>query len=144
MSETNTCIPCTGTDTGTIPNNGVILDIPNQNPPLQATASQLSKILTTIENEILPKTKKGIQKGNKVFGAALLNQNFDCILAETNDELNNPLFHGEIVLINSWAKKTNACDRGQQAREAIFVSTHEPCCMCIRCVLLCCTRSFFM
>ena len=128
MAETNENNTNTNTNTNTyctFPNNGVIIDKSNQQPPLKATVTQLSKILHVIEEEILPKTKKGIQKGNKVFGAALLNKDFECTIAETNDELNNPLFHGEVNLINAWAKITDACDRGQEAQEAIFISTNN-------------------
>ena len=111
---------------------GIIIDNSKQQPELTASAPELSKMLQIIEDKILPKTRKYVREGNKVFGAALLDKDWNYILAETNDELNNPLFHGEVKLINEWSKTTNACDRGRAAQEAIFLSTHEPCCMCIR------------
>mmetsp|Transcript_30 Transcript_30/g.29 ORF Transcript_30/g.29 Transcript_30/m.29 type:complete len:120 (-) Transcript_30:16-375(-) len=110
----------------------VVIDVSKQQPELKASVEQLTKLLQIIEEKIIPKTKIGIGKGNKVFGAALLDKDWNFILAETNDELKNPLFHGEINLINEWAKRTSGCDRGKVAQEAIFLSTHEPCCMCIR------------
>ena len=111
---------------------GIIIDNSKQQPELTASAPELSKMLQIIEDKILPKTRKYVREGNKVFGAALLDKDWNYILAETNDELNNPLFHGEVKLINEWSKTTNAGDRGRAAQEAIFLSTHEPCCMCIR------------
>ena len=103
-----------------------------QQPVLTASIQELSRLLQVIEEDILPKTRQGVERGNKVFGAALLDGDFNLILAETNDETNNPLFHGEIKLINEWSKITPATCRGPKAQESIFLSTHEPCCMCIR------------
>jgi tRNA(Arg) A34 adenosine deaminase TadA len=40
-----------------------------------------------------------------------------------------------VNLINEWSKVTDAAKRGPMAQESIFLSTHEPCCMCIRQVL---------
>ena len=114
------------------PEGCVVIDSENQQPQLKASIQELSKILQVIEEEILPKTKLGIEKGNKVFGAALISKDFEFMLAETNDELNNPLFHGEINLINAWTRKIDASQRGKQTQESICISTHEPCCMCIR------------
>jgi tRNA(Arg) A34 adenosine deaminase TadA len=111
----------------------VIIDSTQQQPKLTASVAQISRLLQTIEDDILPKTKEGVSNGNKVFGAALLNKDWNLTLAATNDEMNNPLFHGEIKLINDWSKMTKAGDRGRAAQESIFLSTHEPCCMCIRC-----------
>jgi tRNA(Arg) A34 adenosine deaminase TadA len=114
--------------------DSVVIDDSLQQPPLQASVQELQKLLETIEHDILPKTRQGVRNGNKVFGAALLNKDFELILAETNNEMKNPLFHGEVNLINEWSKVTDASKRGPMAQESIFLSTHEPCCMCIRCV----------
>ena len=32
----------------------------------------IEKILSTIENDIIPKTRAGVLKGNKIFGGAIL------------------------------------------------------------------------
>lgn len=109
----------------------VVIDESNQKPPLVASVKELQTLLDIIEQNIVPKTRKGVENGNKVFGAALLNPNFELILAETNNEMQNPLFHGEVNLINEWSKMTDASKRGPMAQESIFLSTHEPCCMCI-------------
>ena len=110
----------------------VVIDSSKQQPPLAASAVDLQKLLEIIESGILPRTRKGVENGNKVFGAALLSSELDLIIAETNNEIDNPLFHGEVNLINEWAKITPAVDRGSFAQKSIFLSTHEPCCMCIR------------
>ena len=59
--------------------------------------------VSTIEKVILPLTEQGVSDGNKVFGAAVLKkQGLNVICAETNNEMENPLFHGEIVALNKF------------------------------------------
>jgi len=113
-------------------NEGVTIDMSMQQPLLSASAADLRTLLQRIEQDIVPKTRKGVKNGNKVFGAAILDSELDLIIAETNNEIVNPLFHGEINLINEWAKVTPAAERGPTAQKSVFLSTHEPCCMCIR------------
>jgi tRNA(Arg) A34 adenosine deaminase TadA len=113
-------------------NEGVAIDESMQQPLLSASAADLRTLLQTIEQDIVPKTRNGVKNGNKVFGAAILDSELDLIIAETNNEIVNPLFHGEINLINEWSKVTTAAERGPDAQKSVFLSTHEPCCMCIR------------
>ena len=88
----------------------------------------VNKLMSTIKNDILPRTQTGVKNGNKIFGAAILDKSsLDLIIAETNDEVNSPLFHGEIVCLNSFFSKRKDLD----ARNLIFLSTHEPCSMCL-------------
>ena len=57
----------------------------------------LEKLIDVIERGILPLTEKGVAAGNKIFGAALLRKSdLSLVLAETNNETENPLWHGEI------------------------------------------------
>lgn len=115
---------------------GVIIDKDNQRAPLKATSEQLMQMLQCIENEILPKTERSVYNhGNKVFGAAILDKNFKCIFADTNTETECPIFHGEVKCIYAWSQATPAKDRGHIAQSSIFLSTHEPCCMCISSIL---------
>jgi len=115
---------------------GVIIDKDNQRAPLKATSEQLMQMLTCIENDILPKTSVSVAThGNKVFGAAILDKNFKCIFADTNTETDCPIFHGEVKCIYAWSQATPAKDRGNIAQKSIFLSTHEPCCMCISSIL---------
>ena len=43
-----------------------------QQPPFVLDARMLDRVLSTIEEEILPQTKTQLAKGNKMFGAAVL------------------------------------------------------------------------
>lgn len=114
---------------------GVIIDTDNQRAPLKATSEELMQMLLCIENDILPKTERCVASGNKVFGAAILDKNFKCIFADTNTETDCPIFHGEVKCIYAWSQATPAKDRGNIAQRSIFLSTHEPCCMCISSIL---------
>ena len=61
------------------------------------SAALLSRILDVIERDILPLTEAGVSKGNKIFGAAILRKaDLSLALAETNNEIENPLWHGEV------------------------------------------------
>jgi tRNA(Arg) A34 adenosine deaminase TadA len=116
---------------------GVVIDTANQKAELSATPEQIKKMYAVIEHEILPKTKAGVGEGNKVFGAAILNAApaLTCQLATTNAETKCPIFHGEVHCIYEWSQQTPAAERGPLAQSSIFLSTHEPCCMCISSIL---------
>jgi tRNA(Arg) A34 adenosine deaminase TadA len=70
-----------------------------------------------------------------VFGAAILDFNFDLVHADTNAETECPTFHGEVRAIYRWSQKIPPSERGNAAQQSIFLSTHEPCCMCISSIL---------
>ena len=87
-------------------------------------------LLSTILNEIIPMTRKSISKGNKIFGAAILNKrDFTTIVVGTNNEITNPLMHGEISAINKFYIKN--FNRNLNPKDYIFLSTHEPCSLCL-------------
>ena len=111
---------------------GVVIDAAAERPALVATAANLRRLLQVIEEEILPITKKQVQEsGNKVFGAAILNNDWSTVTAGSNEETLCPLFHGEVRVIYQWSQQIAAAERGPAAVRSIFLATHEPCCMCI-------------
>lgn len=87
------------------------------------------RLLGCIETEILPATEAAVAAGNKVFGAALLRaDNLETVLVGTNNEVACPLWHGEIHTIKLWHERLG----GQPGPDALlFLSTHEPCSMCL-------------
>ena len=88
----------------------------------------LSRLLETIEFEIVPLTARGVAAGNKVFGAALLRKSdLGLVLADTNNETANPLWHGEIQCLKSFYEM----EERPGTDELIFLSTHEPCSLCL-------------
>ena len=87
-------------------------------------------LLSTILDEIIPVTRKTILKGNKIFGAAILSKrDFTTIVIGTNNEIINPLMHGEISAINKFY--LNNHDENINLKDCIFLSTHEPCSLCL-------------
>jgi len=89
------------------------------------------KMLKVIKNDVIPLTEKGVCGGNKMFGAAILDKDFNCLHPDTNAESLCPTFHAEVKCIVSWSEKTPAKDRGPIAQTSVFLATHEPCMMCV-------------
>lgn len=92
----------------------------------------IDRLLAVIEAEIIPLTQEGVRKGNKVFGAAMLKKSdLSTIIAGTNHETENPLWHGEIHTINQYYEMVNADEsRRVDPKNVIFFATHEPCTLC--------------
>ena len=89
----------------------------------------LSRLLSVIDKDILPLTEQGVAAGNKIFGAALLRKSdLSLVLAETNNEISNPLWHGEMHALKKFYETPS--DSRPKTDELIFLSTHEPCSMC--------------
>ncbi len=87
-----------------------------------------ARLLDVIEQDIIPLTKKGVAAGNKVFGAAILRKSdLSLVIAETNNELENPLWHGEVHTLKRFYEMGERPD----TKDLIFLSTHEPCTMCM-------------
>ena len=88
----------------------------------------IEKVLTAIEESVVPKTRREVEKGNKVFGACILRKDtLECVVADTNKEMEWPLLHGEVSTLRSLqcipVRPSNA--------DCIFISTHEPCSLCL-------------
>ena len=90
----------------------------------------LETILNIFLNKVLPLTEKGVSKGSKIFGAAIIKKNdLSLVIAETNNEIENPLWHGEMHAL----KKFYELDAKKRPNEkdCMFLSSHEPCSMCL-------------
>lgn len=87
-------------------------------------------LLKTIGTEILPLTRLGVAGGNKVFGAAILRKaDRSLVIAETNNETANPLWHGEMHVLKRFYEMPAA--NRPATSECLFLSTHEPCSLCL-------------
>ena len=90
----------------------------------------LNKILNIFQKNILPLTEESVENGNKIFGAAILNKkDFSLIVAGANNEMENPLWHGEVHTL----KKFYELPKEKKANEknCLFISSHEPCSLCL-------------
>ncbi|MEQ6902803.1 nucleoside deaminase [Nocardioides sp. YIM 152588] len=89
-----------------------------------------AQILDVIEQDVVPLTRSGVARGNKLFGAAILRRSdLSLVVAETNNEIENPLWHGEIHAIKRFHELSRA-DRPAPA-DCVFIATHEPCSLCL-------------
>jgi tRNA(Arg) A34 adenosine deaminase TadA len=90
----------------------------------------VQRLLDVIELDIAPKTLAGVERGCKLFGAAILRKSdLALVLAETNNEIESPLWHGEVQAIRRYFEldpKTRP-----RASDCVFLATHEPCPLCL-------------
>lgn len=97
---------------------------------MTATAALIDRFIGVIESDILPKTRAGVAAGNKVFGAAILRKSdLSLVIAETNNELENPLWHGEMHALKRFYELPAAARPA--TADCLFLSTHEPCSLCL-------------
>lgn len=93
-------------------------------------ADLLARLLDVVEHDIVPLTRDGVTSGNKIFGAAVL-RSFDrsLVVAGTNEETRAPIWHGEMTAIRSFYDLSEG--ERPAAADCLFLSTHEPCSMCL-------------
>ena len=90
----------------------------------------LDKFLDTFKNDILPLTTKGVDAGNKIFGAAIINKDdYSLVVAGSNNEIENPIWHGEIHTLKKFYELDNKTRPNE--KNCIFLSSHEPCSLCL-------------
>jgi len=93
-------------------------------------AQFVSRLLDVIESEIVPLTKSGVADGNKLFGGAILRKSDQSlVIAATNNESENPLWHGEVHTLKLFYELQD--DARPATSDCIFLSTHEPCSLCL-------------
>ena len=90
----------------------------------------IDRLLDVIEQDIVPKTAAGVSVGNKLFGAAILRKaDRSLVIAETNNEIENPLWHGEVHCLKRFYEMPKA--GRPDTRDCLFLATHEPCSLCL-------------
>ncbi len=68
----------------------------------------LDKFIDVFKNNILPLTIKGVDLGNKIFGAAIINKDdYSLVTAGSNNETENPIWHGEIYTLKKFYELDN-------------------------------------
>jgi tRNA(Arg) A34 adenosine deaminase TadA len=94
------------------------------------TPAFISRLLDVIETDIVARTKGGVGGGNKLFGAAILRKSdLSVVVAETNNETESPIWHGEMHAIRRFFELPA---EGRPApKDCIFLATHEPCSLCL-------------
>ena len=94
------------------------------------TPALISRLLDVIGHDIVARTRGGVGGGNKLFGAAILKKSdLSLVIAETNNETENPIWHGEMHAIRRFFELPVA--ERPNPRDCIFLATHEPCSLCL-------------
>ena len=90
----------------------------------------LNRILNTFKENIIPLTKKSVESGNKIFGAAILKkEDFSIVVTGTNNEIENPLWHGEVHTLKKFYELPK--EKRPSEKNCLFISSHEPCSLCL-------------
>ncbi len=91
---------------------------------------RVARMLDVIANDVVPLTRLGVAEGNKVFGSAILRKDdMSLVIAGTNNENENPLWHGEVHTLKLFYE-IPAAER-PRTEDCIFLATHEPCSLCL-------------
>ena len=91
------------------------------------TFEKYYKILDIFLTNLIPETKISVSKGNKIFGAFVLNKiDLSLVVTGVNNEIENPIYHGEISTIINFFKLRNL-----NPKDYLFISSHEPCYLCL-------------
>ena len=94
------------------------------------TPALVSRLLDVIEHDIVGRTRGGVGGGNKLFGAAILRKSdLSLVVAETNNETENPIWHGEMHAIRRFFELP--AEARPESKDCIFLATHEPCSLCL-------------
>lgn len=93
-------------------------------------AALLNRLLDVVEQDIVPLTQAGVDGGNKLFGAAILRKSdLSLVIAETNNETENPLWHGEVHALKRFYELPKS--QRPDTKDCVFFATHEPCSLCL-------------
>lgn len=93
-------------------------------------SARINRLLEVMEKDLVPATRQTVEKGNKVFGAAILRKSdLSLVVAGTNTETENPLWHAEVYTMKLFYEMP-ASER-PDPKECIFLATHEPCPLCL-------------
>ena len=86
-----------------------------------------NSILDIIIDTLIPESKIAVEKGNKIFGAFVVKKSdLSFVITGTNNEITNPLYHGEISALFNFFKSKNL-----NPKDYYFISSHEPCSLCL-------------
>ena len=84
-------------------------------------------LLDIFIDTLIPETEIAVQKGNKIFGAFIIKKSdLSILITGTNNEITNPLYHGEISTLFNFFKIKNL-----NPKDYYFISSHEPCSLCL-------------
>jgi tRNA(Arg) A34 adenosine deaminase TadA len=100
------------------------------NRGLPKDTALIERFLDVVEADILPMTEEAVRIGNKIFGAAILRKSDrSLVLAASNNETENPLWHGEVHALKQFYELP--ASTRPDPKDCLFIATHEPCSLCL-------------
>ena len=91
------------------------------------TLINYNSVLEIFIDILIPETKIAVTKGNKIFGAFVIKKSdLSLVVTGTNNEIVNPLYHGEISTLFNFFKSNKL-----NPKDYFFISSHEPCSLCL-------------
>jgi len=86
-----------------------------------------NSLLDIFIDTLIPETEKAVNQGNKIFGAFIIKKSdLSIVITGTNNEITNPLYHGEISTLFNFFKIKNL-----NPKDYYFISSHQPCSLCL-------------
>lgn len=90
----------------------------------------IGRLLDFLEMELIPETERSVARGNKMFGGGMLRKDdLSTIIVGTNNETENPLWHGEVHTMKLFYELPKA--QRPPPHEILFIASHEPCPLCL-------------
>lgn len=90
----------------------------------------ISRLLDFLQYELIPATQEAVARGNKMFGGGMLRKSdLSTVIIGTNNEIENPLWHGEVHTIKLFCEMPR--EKRPRPEEILFVASHEPCTLCL-------------
>ena len=91
------------------------------------TQINFNSVLDIFIKHLIPESKLAVAKYNKIFGAFVIKKsNSSLFVTGTNNEIVNPLYHGEISTLFNFFKSNKS-----NPKDYFFISSHEPCSLCL-------------
>jgi len=98
-----------------------------------------NSLLDIFINNLIPETKIAVKKGNKIFGSFIIKKSdLSLVITGTNNEITNPLYHGEISALFNFFKFSDL-----NPKDYYFISSHEPCSLCLSAITWCGFDNFY-
>jgi tRNA(Arg) A34 adenosine deaminase TadA len=95
-----------------------------------AESELVARLLGFIELELLPATERAVARGNKIFGGGMLKKgDLSTVIVGTNNEIENPLWHGEVHTIKLFYELPR--EQRPRPKDIVFIASHEPCPLCL-------------
>ncbi|CEM04494.1 unnamed protein product [Vitrella brassicaformis CCMP3155] len=94
------------------------------------------RFTSLLEKEMLPELHKHTAEGGRIFGGAVLRKSdLSTVIVGSNKDYNGPIYHGETqTCIDFFALPAEG---RPHPHDCVFVSSHEPCSMCLSCLIWC-------